>query len=292
MENLSKEQATLAYSVYRSNPENKAKLDTILYGLLETCLVNDIFQEYVSLSDFQPIAEAEYLSVMTYPLPDEKYGFADRTKFCKALLSNIVFDFKSGRAKTQAIEAYGKDKVERLINDYGLVSRSDTVKVTLVKGQKKLDRILYAHHAYSLYEQYLISTESKKQVDFERFLAGVASSGKYEHIKLYAENFEDLLNLDFPLNNAPALRTPKRHWAMCKPVLHLVAAYYDHYLTAKNPNWVINAVKQSQHKLACEIFDWRLSENGATRHDKTKYRPIQAIFVDLSSSPFLERELI
>ena len=78
---MTKKEATETYKTYRSNPENKAKLDRVLNGLLETGLAGGLFQEYVSLSDCLPIAKAEYLSVMAYPLPDGKKGYDDRSKY-------------------------------------------------------------------------------------------------------------------------------------------------------------------------------------------------------------------
>lgn len=289
---MDKHKARESYDLYRSNPENQAKINELLEELLSTYLINDKFQEYVQLSDCLHIAAAQYISTMIYPVPHKTKGYKNRNKLYHALLSDFLFDLESGQGKTLADGEFGKETVTRLTEHYGLSTRRDSVKLTLNTARKHLNKMLFGYHTYSRYEEYLITTNDKTLVDFERFLAGEARF--YRHLGFFPEMFSPFMDLNTPIQNDPVMRKPKRYWALSKPSIHLLEAYNLCYLekTPKvdailEPEWVIKAVKLSQHKLASELFGWRLSENGAPRFDKTKYSPTQAVFVDLSSSPFL-----
>lgn len=275
-----------------SSDEAKQEMSTEITKLI----AKNQFRESVYLSDCLPEAAAHYISVMTYPIPDRKNGHSERKKFHRALLSAVIFENK----KPQANKDLGKETVDRLINDYGLITNWPAIESTIKQANKKLMNMLFIFQAYERYETYLVMSENDEpSASIAKYIASTASA--YPHLGYDPEKFKILLDSKGNLSESDEMKTPLRYWSKSKPALHLLAGYYHYYLkhyssdvqhirhSILKPDWVVDAVKYSQLKLGTELLDIEMNRRGAPKHHKMKYDPTEAVFVDLLWDQFAYR---
>ena len=294
MDILNKEEALQKYLAFKSDPKNNKNLAAHMTNLVISALSRKHFKQQLLLSDCPSIAAAQYLSITAYPKND-KVDREKQLKFSRAMISAFMFENGLPKAK----EELGKELVERLITEFGLMKLPKDYERTISAGISRLQKRLFTYHAYMRYTNYLVNAPETEKRSFYDFLFETTVAYKGLGISGYAQKYDDYLK--DKTNHKDSFKTIKQHWSDTHPVVHLLHGYDIHHLqkysldhrhirnAIVSPNWVTDAIHRSQFQIACDLLDEELVEAGAPRHTNFEFTTRRAIFLDDITSPFTSR---
>lgn len=294
MDILSKEEAHQEYLKFRQDAENNKLLSSHMTNLVIEALRRKHFKQNLMLSDCPTIAAAQYLSIIAYP-KDNKTDKEKQLKFSRAMISAFMFEGGLPEAKKK----WGKELVERLIEEFGLMKLPKDYERTISGGISRLQKRLFVYHACRRYDDYLLRAPKEDKRSFYDILYETAVAYKGLGISGYAQKYKDYLQ--DKTNHKDSFKTLKQHWSDTYPVIHLLHGYDIHHLQKypldqrhiKNavvfPNWITDAIHSSQLQIACNLLDEELVEAGSPQHTNFEFTTRRAIFLDDIIFPFYTR---
>ena len=246
------------------------------------------------LSECPSIAAAQYLSIIAYP-KSTNTDKEQQLKFSRALVSALLFEKGLPKAKAEL----GKELVERLIDEFSLMKLPKDYERTISGGISRLQKRLYVYHTCRRYDDYLLRAPKEDKRSFYDILIETAVAYNKLGLSNYRTRHQEYLK--DKTTNKSHLATLIQYWEETHPALHLLYGYDMFHLqnyTPENrhirnaiasPEWVADAIYESQFKLACDLLDEEMIEAGAPKHDKRRRPTSEYIFVDDISSPFTSR---